>query len=601
MGFDVQYEELTDAYESMLNQLKEWEEDLGNLKGKIQVLICMQAFRGAAATQVKSYLREVHVTLIDWLINTIETYRCNLSTYLVWYYSIESDMCAHYPQAVMEELEARLYQNQAEFQQAADNIRQIEAELSAYMLTTEFYSRDVEEQFLGAEGVVRTRKEEIGEYEESHKNGDFAVTGEMLSNIRSLIQGRRKSRASITSYRPGSIQETESYQQAARYNEFQEYYISCVKEQAEASEEYFHARQEAWEEEVRKRRELEIINMIEGLGAMLAGGVLIIASCGTATPLVVSVCAVTIGGGAMVYGASNSQEAQENLKKALNGDARGMAGNYIRDTYFASNPQMYYTIGNACVMASVIATPAFGAIKGGVSITGTTCKELVKMGVIGEVSQVTGDIVSERTGSQLMGRLAGDVVAGGMNRSAGSIHGIRSGKKSGTSIERLNQPEKAGAGKVSGVQSESRVKGVIEKETWRTKQVSDGKIGGESGTVADFYVGPNGKSLPSQYKDWIGKNIQTELLDQAENPQLQNAIKQLYRGNSFIGDGGTADVIRFEKQTGLMLGKNGGSHVQKGIDIAKYIENKILTQDLSPSDRALAAQLLEDLYNELGR
>lgn len=123
----------------------------------------------------------------------------------------------------------------------------------------------------------------------------------------------------------------------------------------------------------------------------------------------------------------------------------------------------------------------------------------------------------------------------------------------------------------------------------------------DGGTAPDFYVGPNGKALPSQYKDWIGTNIQKELLDQTENPQLQNAIKQLYRGNSFIGDGGTADVIRFEKQTGLMLGKNGGSHVQKGIDMAKYIESKILTQDLSPSDRALATQLLEDLYNAIGR
>ena len=114
-------------------------------------------------------------------------------------------------------------------------------------------------------------------------------------------------------------------------------------------------------------------------------------------------------------------------------------------------------------------------------------------------------------------------------------------------------------------------------------------------------MGPNGKALSGQYKDWIGTNIQKELLDQAENPQLQNAIKQLYRGSSFIGDGGTADVIRFEQHIGLMLGKNGGSHIQKGIDMAKYIENKILTQDLSPSDRTLATKLLEDLYNALGR
>ena len=50
-----------------------------------------------------------------------------------------------------------------------------------------------------------------------------------------------------------------------------------------------------------------------------------------------------------------------------------------------------------------------------------------------------------------------------------------------------------------------------------------------------------------------------------------------------------------------MLGKNGGSHIQKGIDMAKYIENKILTSNLSPSDRALATQLLEDLYSALCR
>ena len=136
---------------------------------------------------------------------------------------------------------------------------------------------------------------------------------------------------------------------------------------------------------------------------------------------------------------------------------------------------------------------------------------------------------------------------------------------------------------------------------WAQQALPGGGSASEGGSVPDFYVGPNGKELPSQYKDWIGTNIQKELLEQAENLQLQNAIKQLYRGNSFIGDGGTADVIRFEQQTGLMLGKNGGSHVQKGIDMAKYIENKILTQDLSPSDRALAIQLLEDLYSALGR
>ena len=49
----------------------------------------------------------------------------------------------------------------------------------------------------------------------------------------------------------------------------------------------------------------------------------------------------------------------------------------------------------------------------------------------------------------------------------------------------------------------------------------------ESEPTPDFYVGPNGKVLPSQYKDWIGTNRQQELLSQAENSVLKNAISSL--------------------------------------------------------------------------
>ncbi len=60
-------------------------------------------------------------------------------------------------------------------------------------------------------------------------------------------------------------------------------------------------------------------------------------------------------------------------------------------------------------------------------------------------------------------------------------------------------------------------------------------------------------------------------------------------------------MIRFEQETGIMLGKNGGSHVQKGIDMASYIQNKILAQNLSDTDRDLATRLLNDLNSALGR
>jgi len=115
--------------------------------------------------------------------------------------------------------------------------------------------------------------------------------------------------------------------------------------------------------------------------------------------------------------------------------------------------------------------------------------------------------------------------------------------------------------------------------------------------LPDFYIGPNGKVLPGIYRNWIGTNMQKKFLEQAENPQLRNAIKQLYRATSFIDDGGTASV---EKSTGLMLGRDGNSHTKKGVEMIKYLENKILTQNLSSSDRVLAEKLLKNLKDALG-
>lgn len=117
----------------------------------------------------------------------------------------------------------------------------------------------------------------------------------------------------------------------------------------------------------------------------------------------------------------------------------------------------------------------------------------------------------------------------------------------------------------------------------------------------DFYGNEKDKMLlPSKYKKWIGVNQRHNLLKKAKHPKLRNAVDQLYRPGASIGDGGTASVIKFEKRTGLGLGKNGGTHEKKGREMVKYIENKILTQNLSKSDRKLANRLLKKLKQALG-
>ena len=115
----------------------------------------------------------------------------------------------------------------------------------------------------------------------------------------------------------------------------------------------------------------------------------------------------------------------------------------------------------------------------------------------------------------------------------------------------------------------------------------------------DFFVGPNGKALPSKLKKWIGVNRRDHILKNVKNPMLRNAVDQLYRKGAFIGDGGTASVIKFEKRTGLATGRNGNTHTQKGKEMVRFLTKKVLAQPLSNSERRITKKLIRKLQKAL--
>ena len=46
MGYDVKYEEMGNAREAMISQMKEWETELGNIKKAVQRMINMKDMSG---------------------------------------------------------------------------------------------------------------------------------------------------------------------------------------------------------------------------------------------------------------------------------------------------------------------------------------------------------------------------------------------------------------------------------------------------------------------------------------------------------------------------------------------------------------------------
>lgn len=110
----------------------------------------------------------------------------------------------------------------------------------------------------------------------------------------------------------------------------------------------------------------------------------------------------------------------------------------------------------------------------------------------------------------------------------------------------------------------------------------------------DFFAGPNGKILPEKYAKWIGENMYYKYMQAAVGEEAKKYIRTAFRKTSLIGNGGTADVRRFEKQTGINLGRNNNNHAKKVEDLIRQLENS-LTKPMSDKDRLFLESELAQL------
>ena len=128
-----------------------------------------------------------------------------------------------------------------------------------------------------------------------------------------------------------------------------------------------------------------------------------------------------------------------------------------------------------------------------------------------------------------------------------------------------------------------------------------GEVGdaGKALRIADKAIdGAKVAEIADEVNDAIKLSTRSKLLSKVQNPKLRNAINEIYRDGANIGDGGLADAIRHELKTGEFVG--GKSHIQKGKERIKNLENILYKQDLSNTEKEIAEGLIIDISLALG-
>ena len=361
---------------------------------------------------MRTYLVEVHGTLLQTLVNLMNDYSTNLLLYKDGYYQIDSDLHTKLPGQVFTNLHSALKSSRDNLKSeieilntTKDNISDLVSyEGSSHTSTVMDYN------FLMNQ--LKNLDTSITQYESNHASQDLVAFKELLAATKALIAEHAGKTRTVGTYQSGDFAKLKSVQRfAIAYKQATQQMESRV-ERVKAAQERDKVRFEAL-----ARSDKGWQNWAIGGLTIIAGVAAIIFTLGSATPLVVA--GGIVGFGTTAYGLSNMYEAGQDIKLGNAGDIQTKAGNPIRDTLFMGNDKLYHDVGNVFVTASAIMIP--------IGQTQSVVKGLTQF-AIGEAGAYTAGQVAYH-GTKLLGgseedaqtaNFIGNIVGGFVASSAAS-------------------------------------------------------------------------------------------------------------------------------------------------------------------------------------
>ena len=410
MGYHVKIEELLEVQSQMLNQLSEWGTQLETVYQALETIVVTPCIQGETGKSIQNYIQEVHIPVIGSLQQLLTEFQVRLSVYAEGYYGIDSSYEAEIPQEILEEQQQVLENGREDFENLREEINSVISSVSDIVSVVQPSGLALVLSYQLMESRVKTLNSDIGDYEETHQN-DTQNMDSMLESIRSILIARTGSPAiSVTNYQAGSIAMLPSYQRLQMGYEASGNFVAQNIAQYEAAMKKFEDKMNDKLADDRKAEGLK--QFLAGIVSVTVGTALIFATAGAATPIVLS--AAVVGGTSTLYGLSNATEGMNNISLGFSGDGFTVAENPIRDTLFAGNPELYYTIGNASTMISAMALPMSGILKGA---TGATKFKAIAVDggriLIGNVAEdKVYDAIYQSTDSRILAMLGSNMVEG---------------------------------------------------------------------------------------------------------------------------------------------------------------------------------------------
>ncbi|HEL0601403.1 TPA: hypothetical protein TUS96_001463 [Streptococcus equi subsp. zooepidemicus] len=389
MGYKIHFEAISAAQQSTQTTISAWGDGMTSIQTALSALIGDSRLQGQTASAIKSYLSEVHGTLLQTLQSLMNDYSASLLLYKDGYYQIDSNSHAQLPGQVFKTLQSELRLSQAHLKDQLELLQNARAKVSdlvhysgvSHAKTVVDYSELITD--------INRLDEAIMQYESNHASQDLAAFKELLASTKALIAEYSSKPKRAGSYQVGDIGQLNTIKRFATAYQGVARHLETNAKRLQAAQERDQARFEAVAAEDRASQGW--VDLALSLVTIAVGVAAIVMTAGAATPLVVG--AFVAGSGTVAYGASNLYEAGHNIYLGSVGDGLTVATNPLRDTLFMGNDRLYHQIGGLFTTASAALIP--------IGQTKSVAKGLTEF-TIGEVGGFIGGQASYH-GTKLLG------------------------------------------------------------------------------------------------------------------------------------------------------------------------------------------------------
>ena len=415
MSYNIKFDDITSVQVESQKTINAWGESVASLNKAMTDFINNQNLQSQAISSMRTYLVEVHGTLLQTLVNLMNDYSTNLLLYKDGYYQIDSHLHTKLPGQEFTRLHSDLKGSRDKLKNEIELLNTTKDKISDLVsyAGSSHTSTVMDYNFLLNQ--IKNLDSSITQYESNHASQDLVAFKELLAATKALITEHAGKTRTVGTYQSGDFAKLKSVQRfAIAYKQATQQMESRV-ERVKAAQERDKVRFEALAAEDRAKNGWK--DLAIGVVTVAFGILAIIGTLGTATPLVVA--GGIVGFGTTAYGLSNMYEAGQDIKLGNAGDIQTKAGNPIRDTLFMGNDKLYHDVGNVFVTASAIMIP--------IGQTQSVVKGLTQF-AIGEAGAYTAGQVAYH-GTKLLGgseedaqtaNFIGNLVGGYVTSSAAS-------------------------------------------------------------------------------------------------------------------------------------------------------------------------------------